>query len=229
MQAGLRRAETRHRKAICNLSTASVICTRTSRYRPDESTSVTDQKPKATRGRPRTITRDRIADAGIKIGLPDLTFVGVANALGVTQVALYKRVDGLEDLRTLVAEEAFLRWPLPDPTDDTDVSAYMHRFSLSIWHLVYEHPGIAPYLLRRDWITEPMMQRTYDHQQQVAEQFGLTFDQSNRVFFTIAYHCIAVADASREEAPSSADAEQLHGFGIEAMIAGVMTLISHQS
>ncbi|WP_323778696.1 TetR/AcrR family transcriptional regulator [Leisingera sp.] len=190
---------------------------------------MTDQKPKPARGRPRTITRDRIAHAGIEIGLPNLTFIGVANALGVSQVALYKRVDSLEDLRTLVAEEAFLRWPLPDPAADTDLTEYMHRFSLSIWHLVYEHSGIAPYLLRRDWITEPMMQRTYDHQRRVADRFGLTFDQSNRVFFTIAYHCIAVADASRAETPSSADAEQLHGFGIEAMIAGVMALIGPQS
>ena len=42
------------------------------------------------RGRPPTITLERIADAGIAMGLPNLTFVGVAAALGVSHMALYK-------------------------------------------------------------------------------------------------------------------------------------------
>ena len=33
-------------------------------------------------GRPRTITRERIADAGIAVGLPSVSFVNVAAALG---------------------------------------------------------------------------------------------------------------------------------------------------
>ena len=33
-------------------------------------------------GRPRTITRERIADAGIAVGLPNVSFVNVAAALG---------------------------------------------------------------------------------------------------------------------------------------------------
>lgn len=35
-------------------------------------------------------------DAGIEIGLPNITFVGVAAALGVSHMVLYKHVASLE-------------------------------------------------------------------------------------------------------------------------------------
>ncbi|MBK5922651.1 hypothetical protein CCR90_02430 [Rhodovulum sulfidophilum] len=189
---------------------------------------MTDPKPRPGRGRPRTITRERVADAGIALGLAQLSVVGVAAALGVTQMALYKRVGGLEELRSLVAEEAFLRWPLPDPQEDAELEAYLHRFSLSLWRLVHRHAGIAPYLLRRDWITDAMLRHTQEHQARVAECFGLTAAQSSRLVFTVAYHCCAIADTSRSEAPSEAPdgekIEPLHEFGLKALIAGAIAL-----
>lgn len=65
------------------------------------------------RGRPRTITWERIADAGIGIGLSNITFVGVAAALGVSHMALYKHIAGLDALKSLIAEELFQRWQIP--------------------------------------------------------------------------------------------------------------------
>ena len=61
------------------------------------------QPPQRTpgRGRPRTITRERIADVSVAIGLPNLTFVGVAAALGVSHMALYKHVPNIEALKCL--------------------------------------------------------------------------------------------------------------------------------
>ncbi|MCA0851314.1 TetR/AcrR family transcriptional regulator [Salipiger thiooxidans] len=186
---------------------------------------MSEPKPKPARGRPRTITRERIADAGIALGLDALTFVGVANRMGVTQMALYKHVSSLEELRTLVAEEAFLRWDLPDPAEDADLETYLRRFSLSLWRLVHRHAGIAPYLLRRDWITDEMMRRTHDHQARVAERFDLSFATANQLVFSVAYHCCAVADASRAEAPDGEEVEPLHGFGLDALIAGAIALV----
>lgn len=189
---------------------------------------MTDPKPRPGRGRPRTITRERVADAGIALGLTQLTVIGLATALGVTQMALYKRFGGLEELRSLVAEEAFLRWPLPDPEKDADLGVYLHRFSLSLWHLVQQNPGIGPYLLRRHWITDAMMQHTLDHQARVARHFGLTTGQSNRLVFAIAYHCCAVADASLSEAPEGDEIDPYHAFGLNALIAGAMDLIGQE-
>ncbi len=75
------------------------------------------QPPQRTpgRGRPRTITRERIADVSVAIGLPNLTFVGVAAALGVSHMALYKHVPNIEALKCLVAEETDAR-SAPDST-----------------------------------------------------------------------------------------------------------------
>ncbi|NUS70243.1 MAG: hypothetical protein HOQ41_17990 [Ensifer adhaerens] len=91
--------------------------------------------------------------------------------LGVSQVALYKYVSGLDALKTLVAEEIFLRWLLPIPLrgDRADLKAYLTPFSLSMWDLVESHAGIAPYMLRRDMITEKMMAKIAAHQRLVAD------------------------------------------------------------
>ncbi len=66
------------------------------------------------RGRPPTITPERLADIGIRLGLPNLTMANVAAELAVTQAALYKRVANLEALKRLV-EAVFQRWQIPAP------------------------------------------------------------------------------------------------------------------
>lgn len=50
------------------------------------------KRPALPRGRPRTITRERIANAGIALGLPKITIVGIAAKLGISHMALYKHV-----------------------------------------------------------------------------------------------------------------------------------------
>ena len=58
---------------------------------------------------------ERLADIGIRLGLPNLTMANVAAELAVTQAALYKRVANLEALKRLVAEAVFQRWQIPAP------------------------------------------------------------------------------------------------------------------
>lgn len=191
------------------------------------------------RGRPATLTLERLADAGIRIGLPNITMVAIAAELGVSQVALYKYVSGLDALKTLVAEEIFLRWLLPIPLrgDRADLKAYLTPFSLSMWDLVESHAGIAPYMLRRDMITEKMMAKIAAHQRLVADAFGITMRQSTWLLFTIAYHCVAIADTvlpkSAPEAPettssgvpshSAIDAD--HVQGVDALIIGALATL----
>ncbi len=156
------------------------------------------------RGRPRTITRERLADAGIEMGLPDLTIVGVAKRLGVSQMALYKRIENLAALKCLVAEEIFERWPLPETHGKgcENLEGYLAAFSESMWRLIGAHPGLAPFLLRRDTITPPMMAKIDAHQVHVANAYGISRSRSHWLLFTIAYHCVALADTVREDAQS---------------------------
>ncbi|MBK4214305.1 TetR/AcrR family transcriptional regulator [Paracoccus caeni] len=190
------------------------------------------------RGRPPTITRERIADAGIKIGLPDLTVIGVAAHLGVSHMGLYKHISGLDELRQIVAEAIFLRWQFPPPIKAADGSleSYLTTFAESIWSLVEAHPGVAPYLLRGDMITRAMIDKIVAHQEEMTRICGITFAQSRWLLLTIAFHCVAVADTvlpkidmdcnqdlDRPDGASAIHAE--HRNGIRALIVGSLAIL----
>lgn len=206
-------------------------------------------KKKATTGpgRPRTITRERLADAGIAMGLPQATLVGIAAHIGVSPKALYKHFSGFEELKQLIAEEIFLRWSLPalPKSDGEGLESYMTKFSDSMWELVKNHTGIAPYMLREDMITPAMMEKMKTHQEDLARVFDITFAQSHWLVFTVAYHCVAVADTvlplkGTTEAPSAASdtscqggiidayelrVRSLYGLGSRALIVGALAIL----
>ncbi|WP_112311512.1 TetR/AcrR family transcriptional regulator [Pseudogemmobacter bohemicus] len=184
--------------------------------------------PPPGKGRPATITRDRIADAGIAIGLNDLTVVGVAARLGVSHMGLYKHVRGLGELRTLVAEAAFLRWDFPPPGPETPLATWLWDFADSIWRLVAAHPGIAPWLLRGDRITRAMTEKIVGHQEDLARMRGLSFAQARWLMLTIAFHCVAVADTvlpARDQPAPGPAIDPEHRDGIRALIAGALAIL----
>jgi AcrR family transcriptional regulator len=199
--------------------------------------SQTRTKASPSRGRPPSITRDRLADAGIALTLPKLTMVGVADELGVSSMALYKHVSGLEALKELVAEEIFLRWALPSPlsSDELNFKIHLESLSASMWTLVSMHPGVAPYLLREDMITPAMMDKIRAHQQSAATCYGLPLEKARWALFTVAYHCVAVADTILPKSPVHEPLSSYPGTstlipdeyarGIDALILGILTLI----
>ena len=127
-------------------------------------------KKPATRGRPPSITRERIVDAGIEMGLPNITFVGLAAALGVSHMALYKHVANLEALKAMVAEEIFTRWQIPQDCGDADggLKDYLIVFATSVREFVKTHPGLTPYVIRRAAATAPMLAKIDGHQALIA-------------------------------------------------------------
>ncbi|STU23982.1 Uncharacterised protein [Klebsiella pneumoniae] len=192
----------------------------------------------ATRGRPRTITRERIADAGIEIGLPNITFVGVAVALGVSHMALYKHVPSLEELKRLVAEEIFSRWKIPRARGKGrgDLKEYLVVFSASVQAFVKAHPGVTPYVIRRLAATQPMLDKIVGHQRHIAQAFGLSMEQARWLLATVAFHGLAVADtvysvAGREpvvdadRAMAEAEMEAELDQGMRALIVGALVML----
>lgn len=198
-----------------------------------------DQEPRK-RGRPPSITRERIAEAGLHLGLSDLTFVGVAAGLGVSHMALYKHVAGLDDLRTIVADAIFDRHRLPQPGDAgcDDLKGYLTIFSASLWSLTQANPDLATYLLRFDKITSAMAEKIADHHTRIARAYGLSLANARWLLFTVAYHSVALADMARspqnsENAPRP-DLETGRaggGFelGMQALIEGVLDLIEREA
>ncbi|NIF29007.1 TetR/AcrR family transcriptional regulator [Pantoea sp. Tr-811] len=197
------------------------------------------QPPQRTpaRGRPRTITRERIAEVSIAIGLPNLTFVGVAAALGVSHMALYKHVANIEALKCLVAEEIFQRWQIPradDPCGE-DLQAYLIRFATSVQAFVKAHPGLTPYVIRRLAATEAMIGKINEHQAHIAQAYGLSLERSRWLLSTVAFHGFAVSDTvytvsgrepllgvDRGEEESEMEVELLEGM--KALIVGALML-----
>lgn len=193
----------------------------------------------ATRGRPRTITRERIADAGIEIGLPNITFVGVAAAIGVSHMALYKHVANLEALKILVAEEIFNRWEIPQANADEseNLKHYMLRFAASIQAFVKAHPGLTPYIIRRSVATESMLSKIVGHQLHIARGYAIPEDNARRLLATVAFHCFAVADtvysatsiepvAGIDQHAEIAEMEAELEQGMHALIVGALAMLT---
>ena len=197
-------------------------------------------QPPATRGRPRTITRERIVEAGIEIGLPGITFVGVAAALGVSHMALYKHVANLEALKNLIAEEIFTRWQIPrvDADQRGELKDYLTVFATSVRLFVKAHPGLTPYVIRRVAATQPMLAKIDEHQSHIAQVYGITKAQARWLLATVAFHGIAVADTVYsvtgqpvEEAQRLAEEIEMEAEldrGMRALIVGALVLMDEE-
>lgn len=195
-------------------------------------------KQATARGRPRSITREKIADAGIEIGLPNITVVGMAAALGVSHMALYKHVASLDALKHLVAEEIFQRWELPQAVSPGQISLqeYLTEFTHSVRTFVKAHPGVTPYVIRRMAATPAMLEKIDAHQTHIAQAYGISKEQSRWLLATVTFFCIAAADtvysAARLEPVIAADLAQEEGEmeaefmqGTQALIVGALTLL----
>ncbi|OKA25901.1 TetR family transcriptional regulator [Pseudomonas versuta] len=202
---------------------------------------MTASQPPATRGRPRTITRERIVEAGIEIGLPSITFVGVAAALGVSHMALYKHVANLEALKSMVAEEIFTRWQIPraDAERRSGLKEYMIVFATSVRVFVKAHPGLTPYVIRRLAATQPMLAKIEEHQSHIAQVYGISKQHARWLLATVAFHGIAVADTvysvtgrgaeEAERAAEEAEMEAELAQGMHALIVGALVLLEQDA
>ena len=199
---------------------------------------MTAPQPPATRGRPRTITRERIVEAGIEIGLPSITFVGVAAALGISHMALYKHVANLDALKSMVAEEIFTRWQIPRANADQpgNLKAYLLEFATSVRVFVKAHPGLTPYVIRRLAATQPMLAKIEEHQRHIAQVYAIPREHARWLLATIAFHGIAVADTvysvtardpllEADRAGEEAEMEAELAQGMRALIVGALALL----
>lgn len=188
------------------------------------------------RGRPATITRERIVDAGIAMGLPNLTFVGLAARIGISHMGLYKYVPNLEALKLLVADAIFLRWDMPALEGET-LERYLAAFSASLRALVGRHPGLAFYMIRRKAQMPAMIARIRAHHTEVAAAYGISPEKAGRLLSTVAFHCIALADTvysmagqperipdqGEDQDGPAQDIEAEFAYGMHCLIIGLLS------
>jgi len=144
-------------------------------------------------GRPRTITEDRIVEAGIALTLPELTVAGLAKEMGVTIASIYKHVEGVEQLRLMVAEGIMARWTIPG-INGQDVETYLLDFSETLRLLVDENPGIARFLTQVSSSTPVTFRKIDAHHADFADVYGFSPTQTAWLLSTIVEHAIAIAD-----------------------------------
>ncbi|WP_336151297.1 TetR/AcrR family transcriptional regulator [Acinetobacter ursingii] len=195
-----------------------------------------------SRGRPRSITPERITTAGIEIGLSNITFVGVAAALGVSHMALYKHVSSIEELKYMIAEEIFNRWQIPEPqvNEDNELKDYLIKFTLSLQQLIKSNVGLTPYIIRRVATPASVMQKIHQHHQTIAQFYGLPIEKARWLNATVAFHCIAVADtiysvAGKEPVTQTdrvieeAEMEAEFNQSMYALIIGALALVKDEN
>ncbi|WP_159916286.1 TetR/AcrR family transcriptional regulator [Pantoea sp. 18069] len=193
--------------------------------------------PARGRGRPPSITHTRIADAGIALGLRNITFVGLASALGVSHMALYKHVASLEALKQLVADEIIRRWHIPQALGNQPegLRQYLTVFSASIQEFVKAHPGVTPYMLRRMAASEAVIEKIQSHQRHIAQAYGIPQERAQWLLATVAFHCFAAADTvysvaaqeplvDADRAQEEAEMEVEFTRGMQALIIGALQI-----
>ncbi|WP_214405012.1 TetR/AcrR family transcriptional regulator [Pseudonocardia lacus] len=98
-------------------------------------------QPGRRSGRPRSLTRERVARAALAEGVGRMSMPTVARRLGVSHSTLYRYVHDRDDL-VLAAVDLAVRefdWPAPTP----DWRATLTALADAVWDLLARHPGLA--------------------------------------------------------------------------------------
>jgi hypothetical protein len=135
-----------------------------------------------------------MAEAGIELTLPKVTVKSIAAKLGVSIVAIYNNIDGIDALKGLVAEEILRRWEFPAPADGESLYDALMRLSIDLRRLVHVHPGIAHYLVNIGADSYEALAKIDAVQQRYATQFELNPKQAVWLVATVAEHAIALSE-----------------------------------
>ncbi|MES2910030.1 MAG: TetR/AcrR family transcriptional regulator [Pseudomonadota bacterium] len=99
-------------------------------------------------GRPKQVSMEQIFAAAATIGLGNLTLQAVAEALGVTPPALYRHVQGREDLIAKYVKDVVERYPAPEYHGEGWAN-WATRYAQALMEVYGAVPGLADYSIRR--------------------------------------------------------------------------------
>jgi hypothetical protein len=149
--------------------------------------------PASSTPRKRRVTPETMAEAGIALTLPKVTVKSVADALGVSIVAIYNNIDGPAALKALVAEEILRRWSPPLPGDDESMHDALLGLSSALRVLVLENPGIAEYLIGLTPSSVDALRMADTVQTRYRVRYELTSKQATWAVITVSEHALALA------------------------------------
>lgn len=206
--------------------------------------SAADPAP-GRRGRPPRISLEQIIDAGVEIGLNDLTLAAVANALDVHPAALYRYVDGRAELVQRVVDRIVSAADFPDdPT--LDAEALLVDFGQRLRGLLFENPGLTAFSLvagasaidaKRAVMIDRLGRRGLDPSDALAavDSVGIHVLESVHAVTTgsVSFDPIFVSDENKHPSLRTAladldydDEESWRHFGLRACVRGVLALLA---
>ena len=145
------------------------------------------------RGRPPLVTTERIIDAGIALALPALSMRGVAEALGISEMTLYRHVDTLAGLRRTVAQGIWARTDFPEP-DSPDPRRALLELAEAMRAMASRHPGIGSCLLNLDPGSELIFETIEHNQRAWAERYGWAPARASVIVSTVTSCAVALGE-----------------------------------
>lgn len=181
-------------------------------------------RPAARHGRPPLISRDAVIEAGVAVGLPDLSVKAVAERLGVRPSALYHHVTNLHDLHIAVGDHIAASLQLP--IDAADAPAFLLDLARSLLELERRHPGIGAFFAA----AEPDARAARAVVQSAAEHLatrGVAAVDAQMLTGIVANMAFAFAGRERTERPGAHDTQLAALFdwvvrnAVGSMLAGL--------
>ena len=146
-----------------------------------------------SQGRPRRISDAMIVQAGAEIGLSSLTIGAVAEALGVSEMTIYRRTGGSAGLRRFVAEGIIGAQDTLRPTADNAEEALI-EMARALRAFVLDNPGIAAHLADLGADSPTTLTSIDESQRAFAEHFGWPPATASILVSVTAEHAIALAE-----------------------------------
>lgn len=99
-------------------------------------------------GRPAVISRDKLIETMIEVGVQSRQLKPVADRLGVTTSALYRHIDALDDLVRMATDELLKRHPIPEDNGE-DWRDWAFSLGIVLKEFFTAFPGLAEYTIGR--------------------------------------------------------------------------------
>jgi AcrR family transcriptional regulator len=184
----------------------------------------------ARRGRPskasQALTRDAILEAARRRleedGTGTVSLRLIAFDLGVTPMALYTHVEGMDDILDALAEQWFVKIPEPGLDD-----ARRDLGVLLCWYCtrVLEHPGLTSALVARQGHLPTPHKSWTDRVTQVVEGAGLSPDWSDILVDHLHGYALSQAAGGTAGPRAIAQYERQMGLMLDALFSASLRLV----
>ena len=165
------------------------------------------QKP----GRPARLSAEMIVDTALALvqrsHLSQVTMRALADELGATPMAIYKHVQGRDELELLVVTRSFAALKLPSL--ELEAIEWLRRVAVQVRAIGLTYPGVMDYLLDHGPVAEPAL-RIFDRTVTCLHVAGLGYREAGELHNT--FFSWLAGSVRRQHAAQAAEPEAFASF-----------------